>query len=649
MERIAGSNANSVNLVCGMHVIGTAGHVDHGKSSLIQALTGVHPDRLKEEQQREMTIELGFGWLSLDNGQEVGIVDVPGHIDFIGNLLSGIGGIDAVLFVIAADEGIKPQTLEHEAIIRLLQIPYGLIVLTKIDKVKDAVELSLLKEEIQELFKNSLLHHWSIHEVSSKTGEGIDELKLEINRLVQKLPQKIDYGRPRLPVDRVFQLQGIGTVVTGTLQDGHFSNGNPVILQPQQVKGHIRELQIHGKKVSEAVPGNRVAINISGISKADIQRGDIVCLPETYHSTRRMDVSIQLLPTIFKSLDHNSHVQLFIGAKAVDARIRVLGCQELLAGEQGFLQLEFTEPIVAMRNDRFILRRFSPGETIGGGRVLNPNPSGRYKRFEESILQQMAAYLENDTLQLIRSLLKEKEIVSFISLPSLLNLSQEEVEKVILQLETQDEIVLINRDSHELQKKLITGCDFWKNTQQNLLDMINEFHIRYPLLAGIPLVELRNQYKGNEALLMPVLNALITNGTLQEIAHQVYAVSGHKIKLTQSQENVYRQLSKRLHESGHKPPSLKELSAEFDVRLLNDFVKAGYLERVDADILYLPEQIEEYKKWIIHFFENESTLQLFEFRDAFQTSRKYAQALLEYFDRIHFTERIEDHRVIYKK
>ena len=320
-----------------MRVIGTAGHVDHGKSTLVEALTGTHPDRLKEEREREMTIDLGFAWFTLPDGEEVGIIDVPGHRDFIENMLAGVGGIDAALFVIAADEGVMPQTREHLAILNLLQIQGGVVALTKIDMVDDVEWLDLIEDDIRRVLLGTILELAPIIRVSGRKKIGISALLTALADCLRDKPTRADYGRPRLPIDRVFSIAGFGTVVTGTLSDGHFQVGDEVEILPHNIKGRVRGLQSHKRKEDAAVPGSRTAVNISGISIEQVQRGDVLTHLRDYRSTSRFDARYRHIIDASTALRHNTEVKLFLGAAEVLARVRLLGCEELNPGETGWI------------------------------------------------------------------------------------------------------------------------------------------------------------------------------------------------------------------------------------------------------------------------------------------------------------------------
>ncbi len=390
-----------------MHVIGTAGHVDHGKSTLVQALTGIDPDRLAEEKAREMTIDLGFAWLTLD-GAEVGVIDVPGHRDFIENMLAGVGGIDLALFVIAADEGVMPQTREHLAILNLLEIPRSVIALTKIDLIDDPEWLELVALEVGETLRLSggpALAAAPIVPVSARTGAGLAELRAALTAALHQIPPPPDLGRPRLPIDRVFTLSGFGTVVTGTLLDGRLRVGDEIEVQPGGRPARVRGLQTHKTKRETAQPGSRVAVNLTGIDRDALHRGQVLAARGAVRPTLLLDSAYRHLPDADAPLAHNTEVKLFIGAAEVSARARVIGGEQIAPGEAGWLQLALAQPVAAARGDRFILRRPTPGATLGGGRVLDPQPRRRHRRLRPDVVERFRALAQGTPEELLLCLL----------------------------------------------------------------------------------------------------------------------------------------------------------------------------------------------------------------------------------------------------
>ncbi|HET8841559.1 MAG TPA: selenocysteine-specific translation elongation factor, partial [Ktedonobacteraceae bacterium] len=386
-----------------MSCIGTAGHIDHGKSALVEALTGIDPDRLAEEKTRGMTIDLGFAWLTLPHGRDVSIIDVPGHEGFIKNMLAGVGSIDAALLVIAADEGVMPQTREHLAILDLLRVRRGVVALTKVDLV-DEEWLELVREEVAEVLKLTTLADVAILPVSSYTGQGLAELSLELERVLDETEERQDIARPRLPIDRVFSMTGFGTVVTGTLLDGTFKPGQEVELLPQGLKTRIRGLQTHRQQVDIAHPGSRVAVNLVGIAKSELVRGNTVTLPGQFQATLLIDTRISLLATAERPLPHNTQVSFFCGAQEVPARVRLLDTEQMEPGQEAWAQLRLSHPVVVARRDRFVLRVPSPSTTIGGGEVIDAHP--RYhRRRQNSILQELETLARGAPDELILAVL----------------------------------------------------------------------------------------------------------------------------------------------------------------------------------------------------------------------------------------------------
>ena len=477
-----------------MRVIGTAGHVDHGKSTLIEALTGTHPDRLKEEQAREMTIELGFGWMTLPNGEEVGIVDVPGHRDFIENMLSGIGGIDAALLVIAADEGVMPQTREHLAILDLLQIPVGLIVLTKIDLAPDPTWLDLVEADIQATVAGTVMENAQIIRVSAKTKTGLESLVSSLQSLLQQKPTRLDLNRPRLPIDRVFSMSGFGTIVTGTLLDGQLALGDEVEVLPSGQKGRVRGLQTHKRKEERAIPGSRTAVNISGVDTDTIQRGEVVVHPGQYQATRRVDARVRLLKDVSSPLKHNSEVKVFVGASEAIASLRLLGTEELHPGEEAWIQLELRDPVVAVRGDRYILRRPSPSETLGGGVIVDHQPKGRHKRFDEMILRSLESLSQGTPADVLLESALALNIASLKEIVARSRLEEKDAESALQKLRNTNQLITLGIDlPTPASETLIIARPHWNALQEKILQTIESYHRQYPLRRGIPREELKSK------------------------------------------------------------------------------------------------------------------------------------------------------------
>jgi selenocysteine-specific elongation factor len=485
-----------------MRVIGTAGHVDHGKSTLIAALTGIHPDRLKEEQAREMTIELGFGWLTLPNGEEVGIVDVPGHRDFIENMLAGIGGIDAALLVIAADEGVMPQTKEHLAILDLLQIPTGLIVLTKTDLAPDSAWLDLVEMDIRAAVSETVLRDAPIIRVSAKTKSGLDALIATLSKILEEKPERLDLNRPRLPIDRVFSMSGFGTVVTGTLSE----------ILPGGLKGRIRGLQTHKKKEEIATLGSRTAVNISGINTELIQRGEVVVHPNQYQATRRIDARFRLLKDATSSIKHGVEVKLFVGASETIATLRLLGTEELLPGEEGWIQLELREPVVTVRGDKYILRRPSPSETLGGGVIIDHQPKSRHKRFNEDTLKSLESLTQGSPAEILLEAALALNAAPIKEMVTKSRLDSSNAEAALQELISTGQIIVLEDGSQTTtSNSLAIALLHWNTLSGKILQIIESYHKQIPLKRGIPREELKSKLKLPPRIFNVIISKLITD------------------------------------------------------------------------------------------------------------------------------------------
>ena len=631
-----------------MRVIGTAGHVDHGKSTLIAALTGTHPDRLKEEQEREMTIELGFGWLTLPDGEEVGIVDVPGHRDFIENMLAGIGSIDAALLVIAADEGVMPQTKEHLAILDLLQIPTGLIALTKTDLASDPEWLALVETDIRSALADTIMEYAPIVRVSAKEKTGLDELLSTLTNILQEKPARLDLGRPRLPVDRVFSMSGFGTVVTGTLNDGHLSIGDEVIVLPSGAKGRVRGLQTHKKKEETAVPGSRTAVNISGIATEEVKRGEVITHPKQYQPTRRIDARLRLLKDVSQPLKHNTEVKLFVGASETMAVARVLGVEVLNPGEEGWVQLELRDPVVTVRGDRYILRRPSPSETLGGGAIVDHQPKGRHRRFNEKVLKSLASLaagspadiLMEAALALNAAPIKEVVLRSRLEAELATQALDENLENgQLLQLE--DGNLTITSDL------LVIAAPHWNALRDKTIQMVQAYHKNSPLRRGIPREELKSRLK----LTSRVFNSLVKKLAVESIladAGGTVSTPGHAIKFDSGQQDKVQALMRRFASNPYSTPSVKESQAELGEDVYNALVELEQLKQLTADVVFRNDDYEEMVAKVRAFIIENGQMTVADARDLFGSSRKYMLALLEHLDATGMTMRDGDFRKLRK-
>jgi len=625
-----------------MRVIGTAGHVDHGKSTLVAALTGTHPDRLKEEQEREMTIELGFAWLTLPGGEEIGIVDVPGHRDFIENMLAGVGGIDAVLLVIAADEGVMPQTREHLAILDLLEIKAGIVVLTKIDLVNDTGWLDLVEADIHAVLQGTVLQDAPILRISSRTRTGIPELLQTLGLLLQNAPTRPDLGRPRLPVDRVFSIAGFGTVVTGTLSDGKLATGDEVEILPSGQHGRIRGLQTHKKKEETAVPGSRTAVNISGLDVEQIQRGQVVIRPGQYRVTQRLDLRFRLLPDVSTSLRHHTEVKLFIGTSETIADMRLLGTETLNPGETGWLQLELRTPILAVRGDRYILRRPSPGETLGGGTVVDPQPKRRHKRFDKTVLEALEMMAQGSPAEVLLQAalaLGPAPVKEVLARSRLAGATAESAMKELL-----DSGQLVNLDDGSwTMVSLVLAVSQWTELKESMVAILIAYHGTYPLRRGMPREELKSRLKLTPRLFSLVLVKMAAEGDLSEGPKWV-ALPGHFVRFSPFQQVKVDKLMAMFYASPNAPPSVKECQAEVGEDIYTVLREFGDLVAVSDEVVFRKEDYEAMVEKIRQALREKGQVTLAEVRDQLNTSRKYVQALLEHLDAIAVTVRNGDSR-----
>ncbi len=647
-----------------MHVVGTAGHVDHGKSTLVEALTGIDPDRLREEKEREMTIVLGFAWLTLPNGEPVGIIDVPGHRDFIRNMLSGVGGIDAALLVIAADEGIMPQTREHLAILDLLEVHGGVIALTKLDLVDDPEWLELVTTEVMEQVEGTCMEGAPIVPVSARTREGLDQLIAELQKCLQGIPDRPDRGRPRLAVDRTFTLAGFGTVVTGTLVDGTLRVGQEVEIVPSGRRARIRGLQTHRAKIEEAVPGSRVAINLSGISKDEIQIGEVVTIPGWLDHTMLVDVQLRYLADMPQPLKHNTQVDFYSGAAEIPARVRLLGMDSMAPGQTGWAQLRLERPMALVRGDRFVVRWLSPSVTVGGGVVVDPAPERRHRRFRSEVTAHLETLAHGTPEELVMEALEQDQPCEARELVEKLTLPVEVSESAMNAMLAQGRILVVDdlegafaaRDNSRSGPRLassnrsLVSALGWREIVQRMRAALGTYHESFPLRRGMPREEMRSRLLER----LPNLSGRVFNQIVARAAHErvvgedeenIWAAD-HQVRLQPEQQLKVDALLAQFRREPYTTPSVAECVAQLGEDLFNALLEGGMLVRLSPEVVYLSETVTEMKAHVVEQMQREGTITVAQVRDMFGASRKYALAFMEYLDDQRVTRRVGDARVL---
>jgi len=612
-------------------VLGTAGHVDHGKSVLVKALTGIDPDRLQEEKERGMTIDLGFAWLKLPGGRDVGIVDVPGHEHFIKNMLAGVGGIDIALLVVAADEGVMPQTREHLAILDLLKVENGIVVITKKDLVDDEL-LELGTLELNELLAGTTLSQAPILAVSATTGEGLPELVSTIDRVLDSAKSKQDIGRPRLPIDRVFTMTGFGTVVTGTLVDGSLSKGQEIEVLPSALAARIRGLQSHKQQIDTAPPGCRVAANLSGLSTVELARGDVVTTPGWLLPTRAFDVKLRLLPSAPRPLPHNATVTFHHGAAEVLGKVRLLEKDRIDPGETTWAQFLLAQPIAAVKDDRFIIR--SPQETLGGGQIVGPRAK-RHRRFRPDVIERLATREAGTAEQIILAIIQEEGPLEMERLLSLCNLRKGEAEQAIKSLAAQKNVIALG-DMGQL-----FSAEGWEKLSKQADQAVRTYHQQFPLRHGPPKEELKGKLKTRTKFFTHILEQLIQEGTLIDEGPMV-RLPEHKPQPTPKQQAEVDAFLDTLTRN----PYLPALDPLPEPDLLNLLIEKRLVVKVSNDVIFLASIYDKMVDDIIAEIKSRGKVTVAEVRDLFHTSRKYALALMQYLDMQKITRRVGDERVL---
>jgi selenocysteine-specific elongation factor len=615
-----------------LFVVGTAGHVDHGKSTLIQALTGIDPDRLREEKVRGMTIELGFAWLELPSGAEISIVDVPGHERFIKNMLMGAGGVDLALLIIAADEGVMPQTREHLAILDLLGIDTGLIVMTKKDLV-DQDWLDLVTLDVQEVLEGTSLENAEVVAVSAETGEGLDEFKATLDKLISGLPTHQSTGNPRLPVDRSFTITGFGAVVTGTLADGSLKSGQEVEILPSGLKARIRSLQVHESSLDEVGPGTRLAVNLSGIDHADIQRGDLLTSVNWLEASTAFDATFRVIPDAPRAVRHNHKVTLFAGTREIPATIRVLEGDQIIPGSSGWIQLRTQEKVPVVRGDSFVVR--DTESTLGGGRVLEPN-APRRKRNDPETIARLETLASGSSEDVTFNALIDIEPATIAQIAGATGSNADDTDAAITALESEGRITKIGSDLD-----FVASIAGWQRLIDTAKSTLANFHKTYPLRQGMPLQDFRGQLK----LKTPAFSAVSYSMIASEVIatdDAIVKLPSHSPELSAEQQTEADSFLKLIASDRFSPSTESPIDIEI-LQLLSD---RGDVLRISGDIVYPTDAYDEMESKILGSGSDGEEITITSVREIFGTSRKYTLAVLEYMDSKGLTRRSGDNRFV---
>jgi len=618
-------------------VAGTAGHVDHGKSALVRALTGTDPDRLAEEKARGLTIDLGFAWRALPSGRVLSLVDVPGHEDFIRNMLAGAGGVDAALLVVAADEGPMPQTREHLAILDLLGVGHGVVALTKADLV-DAEWLEVVEAEVRAMVRGTALAGAPLVAVSAVTGEGLDALVGLLDEVLAAVPAAVDHGRPRLAVDRAFSLAGFGTVVTGTLRDGAVHPGDTLEIHPAGLRARARGVQSHGRPVPAAAPGTRTAINLVGVDAAALERGMVVASPGAYRSGALCDVALRLLADAPVALGHDAPIHFFHGATETPGHVRVIGRRAIAPGAAGFAQVRLERPTVLVAGDRFVLRQPSPPRTVGGGTVLDPHPPGRQRRFRPQVIARFEALASGDADAVLWHMLAAREPCRADALaPAETGLDAAGRDAALAHLAAAGRV-------RSLGDHWITDAG-WRHLGERIGTILRRYHARWPLRLGPPLEELREQAAVTSDAFPPVLTAAVAEGWLVRAGEHVH-LPGHAVRFSPAEDAAVADLLARFRADPFRGPSRKEADAAVGPAVVAALIARGDVVQVAPDVLFDAAGYAELRSGVLAHLATHPQITVADLRDRFETSRKYALALLEHLDRLRVTRRVGDARVL---
>lgn len=621
-------------------IIGTAGHVDHGKTALIKALTGIETDRIKEEKKRGITIELGFAYLDLPDGEKAGIIDVPGHEKFVKNMLAGAGGIDLALLVVAADEGFMPQTREHLGILSLLNISEGIIVVTKKDMV-DEDWLEIVCDEIRQEVQGTFLENAQIIPVSSYTGEGIEQLRQAIFTMIDQKTQIKNLDVPfRIPVDRIFSVEGFGTVITGTLIEGTMKVGDPVTVYPSRIESRIRNLQVHSQNVQEAYAGQRVAVNLAGLKKTDLNKGDVIAVPDSMHTTMMIDIHLTVLKDCDREIRNATRLHLYHGARDILCKIVLLDRDSVGAGESCYAQLRLEEEIAVKTGDRFVLRFYSPVETIGGGVILDSNPF-KHKRNDAAVLESLKLKEGGSDREKISAALRDYsarfETLDFLQIQT--GIPKEQFEQQINKL-------IKDKVAFRVSDNVVIHTDYLNRLKDNAVKLLESYHKENPLREGMKKDEFRNKLiKYEDISVVDKITDSLVNRKVLKYVNNCVALADFEVQ----QDNNQQEIENAFLQGGFSPESPDQIAARFPKvknfkQVLESLVNTGKLVRVEEKILLHADYYNKALTLAKEHVDQNGQITLAEMRDLMGASRKFAVAVLEYWDKRGITKKVGDAR-----
>lgn len=621
-------------------IIGTTGHVDHGKTALIKALTGIETDRIKEEKKRGITIELGFAYLDLPDGEKAGIIDVPGHEKFVKNMLAGAGGIDLALLVVAADEGFMPQTREHLGILSLLNISEGIIVVTKKDMV-DEDWLEIVCDEVRQEVQGTFLENAQIIPVSSYTGEGIEQLRQAIFTMIDQKTQIKNLDVPfRIPVDRIFSVEGFGTVITGTLIEGTMKVGDPVTVYPSRIESRIRNLQVHSQDVQEAYAGQRVAVNLAGLKKTDLNKGDVIAVPDSMHTTMMIDIHLTVLKDCDREIRNATRLHLYHGARDILCKIVLLDRDSVGAGESCYAQLRLEEEIAVKTGDRFVLRFYSPVETIGGGVILDSNPF-KHKRNDAAVLESLKLKEGGSDREKISAALRDYsarfETLDFLQIQT--GIPKEQFDQQINKL-------IKDKVAFRVSDNVVIHTDYLNRLKDSAVKLLESYHKENPLREGMKKDEFRNKLiKYEDISVVDKITDSLVNRKVLKYVNNCVALADFEVQ----QDNNQQEIENAFLQGGFSPESPDQIAARFPKvknfkQVLESLVNTGKLVRVEEKILLHADYYNKALTLAKEHVDQNGQITLAEMRDLMGASRKFAVAVLEYWDKRGITKKVGDAR-----